>query len=345
MENEKAVVLFSGGIDSTVLLAYCLEKQMQVQALTISTHADSKEIITAREIACGLRVYQRVIDLSALDELNRGISGVEFSVGGLSGGCTTIGKCQAPLSIEIMLAVAAMYAIPRGIYRIFWAIHKDDIKNSPSIFTTLGYFSQFIKAGYGPLCFTMPFVYMTKREVVVLGKKLGAPLVKTWSCADKLAENPCGICGQCKERKIALESLEMEMVAQILRATAEKERLRRSFFKNMDKFCEISKKKSPAKILYEDKDIMAFLDNEPYSNGHTLIIPKKHFENIHDMNPRILKKIILLAAKISKKISQNFEGTVILHNTGKLADIPHFHLHIFGKSSNKNTKTRIRKTR
>lgn len=213
--KEASVVLFSGGIDSTVLLAYCLEKQMQIQALTISTNVDSKEVAAAREIACGLSVYQRVIDLSALDELNRDISGVEFSVGGLSGGCTTIGRCQAPLSIEIMLAVAAMYAIPRarGICKIFWAIHKDDIKKSPSIFITLGRLERLIKASYGPFWFEMPFVSMTKREVVALGKKLDAPLVKTWSCADKLAENPCGICGQCKERKAVLESLEVEMVA------------------------------------------------------------------------------------------------------------------------------------
>ena len=56
-------------------------------------------------------------------------------------------------------------------------------------------------------------------------------------------------------------------------------------------FCKIAKKEIPSKILYEDETLIAFLDIHPRVNGHTLIIPKKHFENLYDMDEETLKQI------------------------------------------------------
>ena len=63
----------------------------------------------------------------------------------------------------------------------------------------------------------------------------------------------------------------------------------------MDIFCKIIKKEAEAKILYEDEDILAFLDKDPQTKGHTLIIPKKHYEGILDIPENILNKILALA--------------------------------------------------
>ena len=46
-------------------------------------------------------------------------------------------------------------------------------------------------------------------------------------------------------------------------------------------FCKILKGEIPCNKIYEDKDIFAFLDVNPVNKGHTLLIPKKHFENIY----------------------------------------------------------------
>lgn len=105
----------------------------------------------------------------------------------------------------------------------------------------------------------------------------------------------------------------------------------------LDVFCLISQKKEPAHIIFEDEDVIAFLDKEPFSDGHTLIIPKKHYKDINEIDKKVLQKIIITASIISKKIKEEFgyDGTVVLHNSGKLSDIPHFHLHICGKNAGK----------
>ena len=49
-------------------------------------------------------------------------------------------------------------------------------------------------------------------------------------------------------------------------------------------FCKIAKKEIPSKIITETKNSIAFLDTFPLSRGHTLVIPKKHYERITDMD-------------------------------------------------------------
>lgn len=97
-------------------------------------------------------------------------------------------------------------------------------------------------------------------------------------------------------------------------------------------FCQIVKKQIPAKIVYEDEIAIAFLDINPLSVGHTLVIPKKHFENIFDIDERELQHILTIAKKISLRIKENLgaTGINIFQASGKEAEqsIPHFHLHI-----------------
>ena len=86
----------------------------------------------------------------------------------------------------------------------------------------------------------------------------------------------------------------------------------------MDIFCEIAKGRSKAFIIYEDSDIMAFLDIEPESKGHTLIIPKKHYKSIEDIDPQIAAKIIKKSIEVGKIIKKkfHFDGIVLKHFSG-----------------------------
>lgn len=56
-------------------------------------------------------------------------------------------------------------------------------------------------------------------------------------------------------------------------------------------FCKIINGEIPSYTIYENDMVKAFLDISPVSNGHTLIIPKKHFENLYDMDEETLKQI------------------------------------------------------
>ncbi|MBS3172445.1 HIT domain-containing protein, partial [Candidatus Woesearchaeota archaeon] len=67
-------------------------------------------------------------------------------------------------------------------------------------------------------------------------------------------------------------------------------------------FCKIIKREIPAKIFYEDKYCIAFLDINPVNIGHTLIIPKTHFETIEQMKKEDLDKLTEAILKISKGI-------------------------------------------
>jgi histidine triad (HIT) family protein len=97
-------------------------------------------------------------------------------------------------------------------------------------------------------------------------------------------------------------------------------------------FCKIVKGEIPASKVYEDKEVLAFLDINPISEGHTLVIPKKHYENIYDLPLNELNKITEVIKKIVKKYKDklNINELNILNSNGKNAqqDVPHFHIHL-----------------
>ena len=97
-------------------------------------------------------------------------------------------------------------------------------------------------------------------------------------------------------------------------------------------FCKIVNGEIPSRKVYEDEKVLAFLDVNPISKGHVLIIPKKHFENIFDIDEDYLKKIITVSKKISLMVKDNLNanGINILHASGKDAQqsVFHFHIHL-----------------
>ena len=97
-------------------------------------------------------------------------------------------------------------------------------------------------------------------------------------------------------------------------------------------FCKIVKREIDSAKIYEDDDILAFLDVHPFSKGHTLVIPKKHFENIFDIDKDILQKVIIVTKNISEKIrdSLNADGIRLSQSNGSVAgqEMMHFHLHV-----------------
>lgn len=102
-------------------------------------------------------------------------------------------------------------------------------------------------------------------------------------------------------------------------------------------FCKIVDKEIPAFRIYEDEFVLAFLDINPAAMGHTLVIPKKHFENVFDIEEGYLEKIILVSQKIAKKMKDEMgvEGVNFYHASGRAAEqsVLHFHLHIIPRNA------------
>ncbi len=103
-------------------------------------------------------------------------------------------------------------------------------------------------------------------------------------------------------------------------------------------FCRIVKGIDPSWTIYEDNLVKAFLDINPASEGHTLIIPKKHYETIYTIPDKELKRIIVVAKKIAKiyKKALQVNAVNILHASGKEAqqDVFHFHIHLVPRREN-----------
>ena len=100
-------------------------------------------------------------------------------------------------------------------------------------------------------------------------------------------------------------------------------------------FCKIAKKEIPAKIVYEDQELLAFDDIEPKAPVHVLIIPKKHISSVADLKPEdkeLVGEIFLVAPKIAGKKGILERGYRILANKGKDAGqtVDHIHFHLLG---------------
>ena len=97
-------------------------------------------------------------------------------------------------------------------------------------------------------------------------------------------------------------------------------------------FCKIIDGSIPSKKVYEDKDVLAILDISQATKGHTLVIPKKHYENILDIDSKDYLAVMDKVRELSKKIVTNLgaEGANILNNCNEVAgqSVMHFHVHI-----------------
>lgn len=108
-------------------------------------------------------------------------------------------------------------------------------------------------------------------------------------------------------------------------------------------FCKIVAEELPCYKIYEDDDFLAFLDIQPISKGHTLIIPKKHYENFattpSDLLAKMIKVVHLVGLAVQK--ATNADGFNIGLNNGSAAGqiIMHTHFHIIPRFNEDNLHT------
>ena len=97
-------------------------------------------------------------------------------------------------------------------------------------------------------------------------------------------------------------------------------------------FCEIIAGRQKATIVYEDEQVLGFMDYRPIRIGHTLVIPKTHYETILDIPDDELTHIILVTRKLAGHVKKQMKaaGLRVSANNGPLANqvVPHLHFHI-----------------
>lgn len=213
----KALVLFSGGVDSTTCLGLAIEKYgcENVIALSISYgQKHQKEIEASVNIAKYYGVEHLYLDLaqifkysdcSLLSHSNKQIPH-EAYVKQLEKTNGTPVSTYVPFRNGLFLSSAASIALSKGCQVIYYGAHSDDAAGNAypdcsDVFNEA--MKKAIYEGSGhKLTIEAPFVSWTKKDVVKEGLRLKVPYELTWSCYEGM-DKPCGICGTCIDRAAA----------------------------------------------------------------------------------------------------------------------------------------------
>lgn len=109
-------------------------------------------------------------------------------------------------------------------------------------------------------------------------------------------------------------------------------------------FCKIVSGRIPCNKIYEDEQVLAFMDIRPVSDGHTLVVPKEHFEKLHQCPPQVLSSISSCVGKIVQAVvgAVGAAGYNVLCNNGRVAGqlVDHVHFHIIPRDEGDQVFTR-----
>jgi len=210
MEQGKAVVLHSGGLDSTTLLYYIKGMGFEVYPLTIYYgQRHSREITSAVEICATMGIPERFrkVDLESLQSVMLGSSQTDRTVEVPEGhyAADNMAITVVPNRNMILLAVATAYAISIKAKLVAYAAHIGDHDQYPDCRQVfIDQLAEAIKlCDNNPPYLIAPFSGYSKQQIAELANTIGVPIELTYSCY-KGEEKHCGRCGTCVERAEAL---------------------------------------------------------------------------------------------------------------------------------------------
>jgi histidine triad (HIT) family protein len=105
-------------------------------------------------------------------------------------------------------------------------------------------------------------------------------------------------------------------------------------------FCEIARGTRPASIIHQDELTLAFVDLRQFHPGHVLVIPRKHFDDLRDLDERSGAALMSMLARVTRAVAKAFpsEGVSLWHSIGEAAfqEVPHLHIHIHPRTRSDN---------
>lgn len=210
----EALVLFSGGVDSTTCLGIAVDKYGSENVLALSVsygQKHTKEIDSARAVAkhYGVELYEldlsemfRFSDCSLLKGSSEEVPHESYAEQLKETNGSPV-STYVPFRNGLFISSAAAIAISRGCSVIYYGAHSDDAAGNayPDCSETFNNaMSEAVWVGSGnQVRIEAPFVSKTKADVVKMGLELGVPYELTWSCYEG-GDVPCGKCGTCIDR-------------------------------------------------------------------------------------------------------------------------------------------------
>jgi len=209
MNQSKTVLIYSGGIDSTVLLYDLLNSGHDVQALSVNYgQRHIKELDCAKSLCNQLNVEHHVADLTALNPLLSGSSLTSPHVQVPEGHYEdeSMKATVVPNRNMILLSIATGWAMSTGASSVSYAAHSGDRAIYPDCREEFADAMNGVMemAGWDKVSLNRPFSSLTKADIVKLGDELDVPFEQTWSCY-KGGQVHCGVCGTCVERREAFQ--------------------------------------------------------------------------------------------------------------------------------------------
>jgi histidine triad (HIT) family protein len=95
-------------------------------------------------------------------------------------------------------------------------------------------------------------------------------------------------------------------------------------------FCKIVRKQAPASLVYDDENVLAFLDTRPLNEGHTLVIPKEHYVNVFEAPEELVAHLYRIVRRVALAVKESTkaDGISVIQQNGKAAGQEIFHLHV-----------------
>lgn len=201
--SQKAVVIYSGGMDSFTVLNRAISQGYDVYALTFDYgQRHVKEIQYAQRACDLLGVHHKIVDISAISGIIAGSSltdNIEVPEGHYE--AESMKQTVVPNRNMILLSLAVGYAVSLEANKVFYGAHSGDHAIYPDCRP------EFVKkmqavceiANYDPVDIVVPYLDSDKIEILKEGLAMGLDYALTWTCYNG-REKACGKCGACQER-------------------------------------------------------------------------------------------------------------------------------------------------
>ena len=204
----KAILIYSGGMDSTVLLHQFRESIELAISFNYGSKQNHTEIGHAA-LNCGrLQVQHKIIDLSILNRILK--SDLLLSGGKIEDGAYSKEKTNTcvPFRNGIMLSLATGVADSEHMNAVFIANHSSDFIYPDCSYEFINSLSMATQNGtYNRIEIISPYCKKTKRDIAEIGREIGVDFSNTYSCY-KGEKNHCGVCATCIDRKEALKGFD-----------------------------------------------------------------------------------------------------------------------------------------
>lgn len=199
-KNYEAIVLLTGGADSTTLLYYAKQKHKNILALHFETGlaANKFELKASKSISKRSNIDLRIIDLKKYIEMcNQFTPAVNESL-------------SIKFGIGVIYSMTLAYALGNNIPNIYVAFHKEDSTVSVEYSQKfINYFEEGIKVVNANCKIVAPFYDWNKEQIITESSSNGAPLELSWSCINPKKNIQCGTCHACKTRRKAFKNAKL----------------------------------------------------------------------------------------------------------------------------------------